>query len=153
MAPIGTRQEVLDLEAGRVAPVGAVHYYSRGSERWTFCLRARDTGCAFRLTPPVRFPLVTVLSIPSPGDPFLINSGPIHARWYGLLLAIGVLVAGWIARRQFRRRGMDPELAYSIAVWGVPFGLAGARLYHVATDWDAFRHDLTQIPAIWNGGL
>jgi prolipoprotein diacylglyceryl transferase len=101
----------------------------------------------------VRFATVNLLSIPSPGDPFLINSGPIHARWYGLLLALGVLIAGWIARREFRRRGMDPELAYSIAVWGVPFGLAGARLYHVITDWDAFRHDLSQVPAIWNGGL
>jgi prolipoprotein diacylglyceryl transferase len=108
-----------------------------------------------RCPPPlhVRFATVTALSIPSPGDPFLINSGPIHARWYGLLLAIGVLLAGWIARREFRRRGMDPELAYSIAVWGVPFGLIGARLYHVITDWDAFRHDLSQVPAIWNGGL
>jgi prolipoprotein diacylglyceryl transferase len=94
-----------------------------------------------------------MLSIPSPSDPFLINSGPIQARWYGLLLAIGVLLAGWIARREFRRRRMDPELAYSIAVWAVPFGLVGARLYHVITDWDAFSNNLSQIPAIWNGGL
>ncbi|HEX2589100.1 MAG TPA: prolipoprotein diacylglyceryl transferase [Gaiellales bacterium] len=96
---------------------------------------------------------MTLLSIPSPGDPFIVNSGPIHARWYGLLLALGVLLAGWIARREFRRRGMDPELAYTIAVWGVPAGLIGARLYHVLTDWDAFRNDYSQIPAIWNGGL
>jgi phosphatidylglycerol---prolipoprotein diacylglyceryl transferase len=109
--------------------------------------RANLPGCA------VRFGVVTLLSIPSPGDPFLIDSGPIHARWYGLLLAIGVLLAGWIARREFRRRGMDPEQAYSIAVWAVPFGLAGARLYHVITDWDAFSNNLSQIPAIWNGGL
>ena len=68
----------------------------------------------------VGFRVVTLLSIPSPGDPFIVNSGPIHARWYGLLLALGVLLAGWIARREFRRRGMDPELAYTIAVWGVP---------------------------------
>ena len=128
-APVET---FLTSNAGRVAPEGAVHYYSRGSERWSICLRARDKGCAFRLTAPVRFPLVALLSIPSPGDPFLINSGPIHARWYGLLLALGVLLAGWIARREFRRRSMDPELAYSIAVWAVPFGLIGARLYHVA---------------------
>ena len=40
-----------------------------------------------------------LFSIPSPGDPFLINSGPVHVRWYGLLLALGVLLAGWIARR------------------------------------------------------
>jgi phosphatidylglycerol---prolipoprotein diacylglyceryl transferase len=94
-----------------------------------------------------------LLSIPSPGDPFIINSGPIHARWYGLLLALGVLLAGWIARREFRRRGMDPELAYTIAVWGVPAGLIGARLYHVITTWDSFRNDYGQIPQIWNGGL
>ena len=96
---------------------------------------------------------MNLLSIPSPGDPFIVNSGPIHARWYGLLLSLGVLLGGWIARREFRRRGLDPELAYSIAVWAVPFGLAGARLYHVATDWDQFKNDFSQIPAIWNGGL
>src|SRR3954453_13805595 len=153
MAPIGTGREVLDLEHGRGSAGGAVHYYSRSSEPWSICLHARGKGCAIRLTAAVRFPLVTVLSIPSPGDPFLINSGPIHARWYGLLLALGLLLAGWIPRREFRRRSMDPELAYTIAVWAVPFGLIGARLYHVATDWDAFSNNYSQIPAIWNGGL
>jgi prolipoprotein diacylglyceryl transferase len=97
--------------------------------------------------------VLSLLEIPSPGDPFLINSGPLHVRWYGLLLAIGVLIAGWIARREFRRRSLDPELVYTIAVWAVPMGLVGARLYHVATDWDAFSNDLGQVPAIWNGGL
>ena len=135
------------------AEVGALRRYSRGSERWRFCLYAGGGGCAFALLWAVRFRVVPILSIPSPGDPFLINSGPIHARWYGLLLAVGVLVAGWIARREFRRRSIDPELAYVIAVWAVPFGLVGARLYHVVTDWDSFRHDLSQVPAIWNGGL
>src|SRR3954447_2322484 len=153
MAPIGTGREVLDLEHGRGSAGGAVHYYSRSSEPWSICLHARGKGCAIRLTAAVRFPLVTVLSIPSPGHPFLINSGPIHARWYGLLLALGVLLAGWIARREFRRRSMDPELAYTIAVGAVPCGLIGARLYHVATDWDAFSNNYSQIPAIWNGGL
>jgi prolipoprotein diacylglyceryl transferase len=133
---------------------GALRFSSRGSERWAFCLPA-EASAAARARPRGLYAsaVVTLLSIPSPGDPFLINSGPIHARWYGLLLALGVLIAGWIARKEFRRRSIDPELAYSIAVWAVPFGLVGARLYHVATDWDAFRHDLSQVPAIWNGGL
>ena len=113
----------------------------------------RGRNCVFRPPSQVLFRPVTLLSIPSPGDPFIINSGPIHARWYGLLLALGVLLAGWIARKEFRRRGIDPELAYSIAVWAVPFGLIGARLYHVATDWDAFKNTYSQIPQIWNGGL
>jgi prolipoprotein diacylglyceryl transferase len=96
---------------------------------------------------------VILLEIPSPGDPFLFKAGGLQVRWYGVLLAAGVLLAGWIARREFRRRGYDPELAYSIAVWVVPLGLIGARLYHVVTDWGAFQHHLIDMVKIWKGGL
>jgi prolipoprotein diacylglyceryl transferase len=94
------------------------------------------------------------LSIPSPSSPYVFHLGSLHPRWYGLLLALGVLVGGRMARREMRRRGIDPELAYPIAVWGVPFGLVGARLYHVITDWGAFwPHHLADLPKIWQGGL
>jgi len=97
---------------------------------------------------------VFLLSIPSPGNPYVFKLGSLEPRWYGVLLAVGVLVAGWLARREFRRRGIDPELAYSIAVWLVPFGLVGARLYHVVTDWGAFwPGHLIDMVKIWQGGL
>ncbi len=95
-----------------------------------------------------------LLSIPSPGDPFLFRFHGIQARWYGLILALAVLLAGWIARKEFRRRSMDPEQVYTIAVWTVPAGLIGARLYHVITDWGAFSPGhYSDIPQIWQGGL
>src|SRR4051794_9101529 len=40
-------------------------------------------------------------SIPSPADPFVFQLGRFDVRWYGLLLAIGVLMAGWIAQHEF----------------------------------------------------
>ena len=98
--------------------------------------------------------MTVLLSIPSPSSPYIFRLGHLQPRWYGLLLACGVLLGGWIARREFRRRGVDPDIAYPIAVWAVPFGLAGARLYHVATDWGAFwPNHLTDMPKIWQGGL
>ena len=95
-----------------------------------------------------------LLSIPSPSTPYLFRVGGFEPRWYGLLLAVGVLVGGWMTRREFVRRSVDPDLVYPIAVWGVPFGLVGARLYHVVTDWGAFwPHNLGALPSIWQGGL
>ncbi len=93
-------------------------------------------------------------SIPSPSSRFLVNSGPLHIRWYGLLLALGVLVGSTIARRELRRRSIDPDLTYAVALWVVPFGLIGARLYHVATDWSTrFAGHWERIPQVWEGGL
>jgi prolipoprotein diacylglyceryl transferase len=92
--------------------------------------------------------------IPSPSSRFLVNSGPLHIRWYGLLLALGVLLGSAIARRELRRRSIDPDLTYAVALWVVPFGLVGARLYHVATDWSTrFAGHWERIPQVWEGGL
>ena len=92
--------------------------------------------------------------IPSPSSRFLVDSGPLHIRWYGLVLALGVLLGAAIARREMARRSLDPDLAYAVALWVVPFGLVGARLYHVATDWSArFAGHWERIPQVWEGGL
>ena len=82
--------------------------------------------------------LAPLLSIPSPSDPLIAELGPLKLRWYGTLIAIGILLAGWIAERELTRRGYPPGRTYTIAIWAVPAGVIGARLYHVATDWDRF---------------
>ncbi len=92
-------------------------------------------------------------SIPSPSDPFVFHLGPLAPRWYGILLATGILLAILITRRQLALRGRDPALAGEVAVWAVPCGVVGARLYHVVTDWSAFSGHLEKIPLIQQGGL
>ena len=92
-------------------------------------------------------------SIPSPTDPFIFHLGPLAPRWYGVLLAVGILIAILVTRRQLVLRGRDPGIAGEVAVWAVPCGVIGARLYHVVTDWSAFSGNLGKIPLIQEGGL
>jgi len=87
-------------------------------------------------------------SIPSPDSG---NLGPFHM--YGVLLAIGVLVAVAIAQRRWTRRGYGPPGISDIAFWIVIWGVIGARLYHVITDYQLFEDDPLRAFKIWEGGL
>jgi prolipoprotein diacylglyceryl transferase len=91
-------------------------------------------------------------SIPSPSSK-AIEVGPLSLRAYGLMIALGVLAAVELGRRRFAAKGLDPDGVSSIALWAVPAGLIGARLYHVITDWKRFRGDWWEAFAIWHGGL
>ena len=94
-------------------------------------------------------------AIPSPPNSELVV-GPLQFRYYGLAIALGVLAAIAIARRRWEARGGDPEDITTIAIWAVPAGLIGARLYHVITDWNRLYSDGRWWPdalAIWKGGL
>lgn len=92
-----------------------------------------------------------IAAIPSPGSGS-ISIGPLEIRAYGLMIAFGVLAAVWLAQRRWALRGGDPELISALAVWAVPAGLVGARLYHVATDW-RFDEGWAEPLKIWEGGL
>ena len=91
-------------------------------------------------------------SIPSPsGGAFSV--GPLELRAYGLMIALGALAAVTWSQRRYAARGGDPEAIASIALWAIPAGLVGARLYHVATDWRSFRGRWGDVLAVWQGGL
>jgi len=91
-------------------------------------------------------------SIPSPPGKS-IGIGPLQLRAYGLAIAVGVLVAVWIAQRRYARRGGDPEVLAAIAMWAVPMGVVGARLYHVITDYQRFQGRWWRVFEVWEGGL
>jgi prolipoprotein diacylglyceryl transferase len=96
---------------------------------------------------------VPLASIPSPSDPFIFHVGGLAPRWYGVLLAVGILVAILVTRQQLALRERNPAIAGEVALWAVPAGVIGARLYHVVTDWSAFSGHLGDIPLIQQGGL
>ncbi len=92
-------------------------------------------------------------SLPSPGSGS-IKIGPLELRAYGLMIAIGVFVAVWIWGKRLAQAGIGgSEQATNVALWAVPAGVIGARLYHVATEWGRFSDSPGDIVKVWEGGL
>lgn len=92
-------------------------------------------------------------AIPSPSSGS-IELGPLRLNAYGLMIAAGVVAAVWIAGRRLERSGAGTrDDVSSVAVWAVPAGVVGARLYHVITDWDRFSDRPGDVVRIWEGGL
>jgi prolipoprotein diacylglyceryl transferase len=102
--------------------------------------------------------LVAVLvpaNIPSP-DRGVWHLGPIPIRAYALCIITGIVIAVMWGERRLVARGGPPGTVLDVAVYAVPFGLVGGRLYHVATDWRTyFGPGGVPLDAlkIWNGGL
>jgi prolipoprotein diacylglyceryl transferase len=94
-------------------------------------------------------------SIPSPSQG-VWQLGPFPIRAYALCIILGVVAGVWIGDRRWRARGGQPGTVADVAVWIVPFGLVGGRLYHVVTDWQLYFSDgADPIRAlyVWEGGL
>lgn len=99
--------------------------------------------------------LITAFSLPSPSQGTW-EIGPLPLRAYALCIIAGIVVAIWIGERRWIARGGTSGEVSDLAIWAVPFGLVGARLYHVATDWQQYFGDgQNPIEAlyIWRGGL
>jgi len=98
---------------------------------------------------------LTLLSIPSPSQG-VWHLGPLPIRGYALCIILGIVAAIWIGERRWVARGGRPGDVSDLAVWAVPFGLVGGRLYHVLTDHDLYfgagRHPIEAL-YIWRGGL
>jgi len=98
---------------------------------------------------------VLLAAIPSP-DQGIWYLGPVPIRAYALCIVAGAVVALWLGDRRFQARGGRPGTVYDIAVWAIPFGLVGARLYHVVTTPELyFGEDGSLVDAlyVWQGGL
>jgi prolipoprotein diacylglyceryl transferase len=93
--------------------------------------------------------------LPSP-DRGVWMIGPVPIRAYALCIIVGIVVAVLWGERRFVARGGEPGTVTDVAVFAVPFGLVGGRLYHVLTDWKTyFGPGANPVDAlrIWHGGL
>jgi prolipoprotein diacylglyceryl transferase len=94
-----------------------------------------------------------IATIPSPSSGS-IHLGPLRLNAYGLMIAIGVIVAVRIAGRRAERIGIgNTEDISAIAMWAVPAGVLGGRAYHVLTDYQRFEGHWFDVIKVWQGGL
>ncbi|HET6817154.1 MAG TPA: prolipoprotein diacylglyceryl transferase [Mycobacteriales bacterium] len=95
-------------------------------------------------------------SFPSPSSG-VFHLGPIPIRAYALCIIAGIVVAVMVGDRRLQERGGRKGAVADIAVWAVPFGLVGARLYHLATNpelyWGSHGQGTIAAFEIWKGGL
>ncbi|SEM42201.1 prolipoprotein diacylglyceryl transferase [Streptacidiphilus jiangxiensis] len=93
--------------------------------------------------------------IPSPSQG-VWHLGPVPIRAYALCILAGIAAAIWLTRKRWIKLGGNPEDVFDVALWAVPFGIVGGRLYHVITDPELyFKAGEQPIRAlyIWDGGL
>jgi len=92
------------------------------------------------------------LHIPSPPANGM-HLGPLDIHFYGLMYVIGIILAVLITQRRWRAAGGDPALVGDVALWGVPAGIIGGRIYFDLTTPKYIPHHWYGVLAVWDGGL
>lgn len=93
--------------------------------------------------------------IPSPPISYF-DLGPVRIHFYALCIVVGIGIACWVTNRRMVRRGVESGTIIDVAIWAVPIGIVGGRLYHVVThpnDYFYAGANLLNVFAIWEGGL
>lgn len=86
-------------------------------------------------------------------SPIAFQMGNFSVKWYGIIMATGVLLATMMAIFEGKRRQIMSDDFIDLLLWAVPIGFVGARLYYVLFEWGYFSKHPDQIIAIWNGGI
>lgn len=85
--------------------------------------------------------------------PILLKIGSFTLHTYGVLLAIGFLLAVFLALKEARRVNIDPNIVLDLAFYILISALIGSRLFYVFDNWDEFRDQPISIFYFWRGGL
>ena len=86
-------------------------------------------------------------------DPVAFSLFGLEVRWYGILIASGVLIGAIIALKEAKRVGLDQETLLDLLIWEIPLCMVGARLYYVIFSWDMYKDNPIEALNIRKGGL
>lgn len=86
-------------------------------------------------------------------NPIAFSLGPLEVRWYGILIALGIILAFFVVQKEMVKRGMHPDFLTDLLIWAVPIAIISARIYYVIFSWDYYKDHSAQIIQIWEGGI
>ncbi|WP_223895486.1 prolipoprotein diacylglyceryl transferase [Lactobacillus helsingborgensis] len=86
-------------------------------------------------------------------NPVAFNLGNLSVKWYGVIMALAIILAVSMAIIEGRKRQIESDDFVDLLLWAVPLGYVGARIYYVIFEWQYYAQHPDQIIAIWNGGI
>ncbi|HCZ7227279.1 TPA: prolipoprotein diacylglyceryl transferase [Staphylococcus aureus] len=86
-------------------------------------------------------------------DPVAFNLGPLSVRWYGIIIAVGILLGYFVAQRALVKAGLHKDTLVDIIFYSALFGFIAARIYFVIFQWPYYAENPGDIIKIWHGGI
>ncbi|MGO5898957.1 prolipoprotein diacylglyceryl transferase [Staphylococcus aureus] len=86
-------------------------------------------------------------------DPVAFNLGPLSVRWYGIIIAVGILLGYFVAQRALVKVGLHKDTLVDIIFYSALFGFIAARIYFVIFQWPYYAENPSEIIKIWHGGI
>lgn len=86
-------------------------------------------------------------------DPVAFNLGPLSVRWYGIIIAVGILLGYFVAQRALVKAGLHKDTLVDIIFYSALFGFIAARIYFVIFQWPYYAENPSEIIKIWHGGI
>ncbi|HGO1898391.1 TPA: prolipoprotein diacylglyceryl transferase [Staphylococcus aureus] len=86
-------------------------------------------------------------------DPVAFNLGPLSVRWYGIIIAVGILLGYFVAQRALVKAGLHKDTLVDIIFYSALFGFIAARIYFVIFQWPYYAENPSVIIKIWHGGI
>ncbi|HAR4989362.1 TPA: prolipoprotein diacylglyceryl transferase [Staphylococcus aureus] len=86
-------------------------------------------------------------------DPVAFNLGPLSVRWYGIIIAVGILLGYFVAQRALVKAGLHKDTLVDIIFYSALFGFIAARIYFVIFQWPYYAENPSEIIKLWHGGI
>ncbi|PTK75715.1 prolipoprotein diacylglyceryl transferase [Staphylococcus haemolyticus] len=86
-------------------------------------------------------------------DPTAFSIGPLSIKWYGIIIAVGILIGYFIAQESLKYVGLHKDTLVDVIFYSAIFGFITARIYFVIFQWPYYAQNPIEIPMIWHGGI